>query len=183
MIAIMSETFSQQLVALASKRNEIESGTYLFHEGDRVKMVFVVESGLIELSRRQPDGESIVLQRATDMAVLAESSLYSQDYHCDAIASVQSTVFQISKSAFLAHLHEDRQFSQLWSASLAREVRSVRTRCEILSRKTVAQRLDGWMAWHDNKLPEKGQWKDVARQIAVTPEALYRELARRRNCS
>jgi hypothetical protein len=29
-------------------------------------------------------------------------------------------------------------------------------------------------------LPPKGEWKSVAEQIGVSPEALYRELSRRR---
>lgn len=36
------------------------------------------------------------------------------------------------------------------------------------------------MSLHDSGLPAKGEWKSVAQQIGVSPEALYREIARRR---
>jgi hypothetical protein len=49
-----------------------------------------------------------------------------------------------------------------------------------VSLKTVAERLDAWLALHDDGLPPKGQRLRVASEIGVTPEALYRELARRR---
>ncbi len=181
MIVIMLGNFIDQLAARAGRLRDIDKGSYLFHEGDRVKSVFVVERGLVELGRPQLDGASIILQRASDRAVLAEASLYSSTYHCDALAVLPSSVFEISKSCFLTQIREDWQFSQLWATHLAREVQAARSRCEILARKTVAERLDGWLAWHENKLPDKGQWRSLAEQLGVSPEALYRELAKRRN--
>ncbi len=180
MIVIMPDVFLDHFIACASKRQLFVKKAYLFHEGDRVEQIFVIERGLVELSRRQLDGAAIVLQRACRGAILAESSLYSMSYHCDAIAERPSSVFQLPKKKFQDLLDEDRQFSQVWAAHLAREVREARTRCEILSRKTVSERLDGWLAWRRGRLPEKGQWKSVAEQIGVSSEALYRELARRR---
>lgn len=43
--------------------------------------------------------------------------------------------------------------------------------------RTVWERLDGWLALH-GELPPRGGWIEIAREIGVTPEALYRELAR-----
>jgi CRP-like cAMP-binding protein len=64
---------------------------------------------------------------------------------------------------------------------LAGEVHRTRTRAEILSLKSVAARLDAWMAFNGGKLPPKGRWYQAASEIGVTPEAFYRELARRRH--
>jgi hypothetical protein len=50
-----------------------------------------------------------------------------------------------------------------------------------LSLKTVAERLEGWLIWRGGGLPPKGAWKDIAAEIGVSPEALYRELAKRRS--
>lgn len=180
MIGIMLENFIEQLIARADKRRTLDQGTYLFHQGDPVSSVFVVDDGLIELSRHQRDGTLIVLQRATCQMVVAEASVYSETYHCAAVVELPSRIFELPKAAFLKHLREDEEFSNLWAAHLAREVQSARYRSEILSRKTVAERLDGWLAWQGNKLPLKGQWKSIAVQIGVSPEALYREFAKRR---
>jgi CRP-like cAMP-binding protein len=180
MITIMSKSFAKQLIERAQKHRTLKKGTFLFHKGDPVNCVFVIDKGLVELTRPQIDGTSITMQRATAQTVLAEASVYSDIYHCDACAAMPSTVFQLSKTEFLSHLSKDPPFSILWSAHLAREVQSARYRSEILSSKTVAQRLDGWLSWYKNELPDKGQWKSVAEQIGVSPEALYRELAKRR---
>jgi len=48
------------------------------------------------------------------------------------------------------------------------------------SLKTVAMRLDGWLAMNEGGVPPKGRWREVAAEIGVSPEALYRELAKRR---
>jgi len=76
-------------------------------------------------------------------------------------------------------LVDDRDFSHAWSAHLATEVQRARLHAEIVSLTTVAARLNAWLAWN-GPLPEKGEWSAVAEQIGVSPEALYRELARRR---
>ena len=63
---------------------------------------------------------------------------------------------------------------------LAHEVQNARLRAETLALKSVAARLDAWIAWN-GALPEKGKWTALAGEIAVSPEALYREIARRRS--
>ncbi len=176
----MSSEFAKQFIARAKRQRTLEQGAYLFHRDDPVRSIFVVDEGAIELMRPQPDGTSIVVQRADRHSVLAEASLYSEAYHCDAVAQAPSAVYAMSKTAFLTHLHDDRQFSALWSSHLAKEVQAARYRSEILSRKTVAERLDAWLDWHGAGFPPKGEWKSVAARIGVSPEALYRELSKRR---
>ena len=85
MIRIMFENFAAHLVARADRQRTLDPGTYLFHQGDPVHFVFVVEDGLVELSRHQQDGALIILQRANSQKILAEASLYSDGYHCDAV--------------------------------------------------------------------------------------------------
>ncbi len=181
MIGIMAGNFINQLILRANKQRSVDEGGFLFHQGDTVASFFVVGEGLVELTRHQQDGGSIVLQRASRNTVLAEASTYSSHYHCDAIAKLHSTIYELSKPAFLSHLREDVDFATLWATHLAQEVQSARYRSEILSRNTVSARLNGWLSWHGEELPKKGQWKSIAVQIGVSPEALYRELARRRS--
>jgi CRP/FNR family transcriptional regulator, dissimilatory nitrate respiration regulator len=64
-------------------------------------------------------------------------------------------------------------------AHLGKEVRSARLRAEILTLKTVAERLDAWLADRET-LPDKGRWKVAAHEIGTSPEAFYREIA---NCN
>lgn len=177
MIKIMFDALTKNL---PGKRRALDVGATLFHQGDTVRAMFVVEDGLVELIRRQTNGSAIVLHRAGPGAVLAEASAYSATYHCDAVADQPLRVVEFAKAAFLDLLARQPALSAQWAARLAREVQSARYRSEVLTRKTVADRLDGWLAWPGNALPSKGEWKAVAAQIGVSPEALYRELAARR---
>lgn len=48
-----------------------------------------------------------------------------------------------------------------------------------MSLRTVSERLDFWFAWNEGRLPERVSWKDIAEEIGVSPEALYRERSKR----
>jgi CRP/FNR family transcriptional regulator, dissimilatory nitrate respiration regulator len=180
MIVIMRDEIINLLVNQASNRFTLEKGRNLFRQGDTVKSLFVIERGLIELTRHQQDGRPVVLQRANAQTVVAEASLYAGTYHCDALVCQETDIASVSKAAFEHLIQDDENFSNIWTKYLAREVQSARSLIEILSRKTVSERLDGWLAWRENEQVTKGQWKNVAAQIGVSPEALYRELAKRR---
>jgi CRP-like cAMP-binding protein len=181
MMQIMLEQIIERLMALAVDSRQLPEGAYLFHRGDTVRAIFVVEAGRLELVRRQRNGAAIVLQRGGAGTVLAEASIYSDRYHCDALAAVASSLLVVPKSAFLGALRADAVFADLWAAHLAHAVQSARTRAEILSLRTVAERLDGWLAWRTGVVPAKGAWKSIAAEIGVSPEALYREMAKRRS--
>jgi CRP-like cAMP-binding protein len=180
MIAIMSHEIIDLLARRANNRLKLVKGSYLFRQGDAVKSIFVIESGLVELTRHQHDGRLVVLQRATRQMIVAEASVYSDACHYDAIAGLASDVVAISKNNLKCLLLHDETFSRKWAEYLAKEVQAARRLIEILSKKSVAERLDGWLAWRENEPVSKGQWKNIAAQIGVSPEALYRELAKRR---
>ncbi|MEM9578404.1 MAG: hypothetical protein AAF999_15500 [Pseudomonadota bacterium] len=66
-----------------------------------------------------------------------------------------------------------------WQARLARTVQTTRLLAEIRGLKTVEQRLDAWLSQNE-ALPTKGHWQNLAQELSVSPEAFYREIARRR---
>lgn len=67
-----------------------------------------------------------------------------------------------------------------FAAHLAGEVQRTRGRAELLSLKKVGERVDAWLSLNGGVPPDRGRWIDWAGELAVTPEALYRELAKRR---
>ena len=73
----------------------------------------------------------------------------------------------------------DSDFAARWASHLAGEIKTARTRTEILALRTVGERLDAWLTLHCG-LPDRGNWKQLAEEIGASPEALYRELAKRK---
>jgi CRP-like cAMP-binding protein len=180
MIVIMLENVLARLSRLVNAKRELRAGEWLLHRGDEVRSMFLVSSGMIELVRHSYEGKTAILQRAAAGSPLAEASAFSARYHCDAIATDVSAVMEIPRNDFLALLENDRDFAKSWMAYLTNQVQAARLRSEILTLKTVRQRLFAWLTFNDDKLPDKGNWRSLAFEIGVTPEALYREIARRK---
>ncbi len=177
MIAIMRMTIS--MLFQEARETGLAAGETLFATGERVTSIYLVRSGSVHLLRHTTHGAQMVLQNAGPGAVVAEASAYSQRYHCDAVAAVDSVVAGLPKERFLSALAGEPALAESWAALLARSVQAARLRAEIRSLPKVAERLDAWLG-EGNSLPERGRWQDVAAELGVTREALYRELARRR---
>ncbi|MBL8587608.1 MAG: Crp/Fnr family transcriptional regulator [Methylobacteriaceae bacterium] len=175
----MPGAFIDRLLAMPCRRIVRRRGEALFRAGDPVRGLHVVLSGAVELVRHGPGGERIVLQRAGAGDALAEASIHALRYHCDAIAAEDCAADLAPRAAIEAAL-ETGDLARDMAAYLARRIQRLRGQVELLSRRGVGARLEGWLALNDGAAPPAGGWVAVAREIAVTPEALYRELARRR---
>ncbi len=180
MIAIMSKSIFERFLMLAEREERLAAGGVLFRADDRVLSLFLVTAGELRLVRALPHGFQLTLLCAGSVSILAEASLFADRYHCDALAAEESAVRAVPVAKARAALETDPTLAFAWMRHLAGEVHRTRTRAEILSLKSVASRVDGWMALNGGVLPPKGRWRQVASEIGVTPEALYRELARRR---
>jgi CRP-like cAMP-binding protein len=180
MITIMPTRFVDRLAALPSTSLRLPAGAQVFERGDPVRQVIAVGRGEVHLLRRQPDGASFVLQRAGPGAILAEASVMSESFHCAAEAITDCRLRLWPREAVRALIASDLATAEAYAGHLAAEVRAARLRAEIASLRRVADRLDAWLAWHGGALPGKGGWHHLARELNVTPEALYRELARRK---
>lgn len=179
MIVIMSNSLFDHLHARSTFTRSIPKDGFLFHRDDEVADLFVVMEGIMCLARFQIDGKMAVLQRAAAQTVLAEASVFSDQYHCDAVAIVPSKVSGIPVRSIRDLLANDAGFALAWAKHLSAELQDSRRRSEIAGLKTVSARLNAWIAWNGGD-PGRGDWSSVAREIAVSPEALYRELAKRR---
>lgn len=181
MIAIMSDEIVAHLRPRAIALKTLERKEHLFHRDDPVVTMFLLTEGCVKLMRYQEDGSPAVLQRSTPGTIVAEASLFSGRYHCDAIAVTATQALAVPVGEVRRLLNEDRAFALAWTMHLTRELQNTRKRAEIVSLRTVSARLDAWLTWNDGRLPTKGDWKALADEIAVSPEALYREFSRRRH--
>lgn len=181
MIAIM---FGEILVHLKTKvvaKRSFEKNEHLFHRGDRITALFLVSEGSVNLVRYQEDGSPAVLQRSGDLSILAEASVFSDRYHCDALVTKKANVSIVPIATVRELLEKEPAFARAWARHLSQELQSVRKRAEIASLRTVRARLEAWLTWNEGQLPPKGAWRGLAEELGVAPEALYRELSARRS--
>ena len=180
MIAVRFMSLFERLQPLNPTAREFSSRAYLFRRGDEVSVLHLLVAGEAHLVRHRADGRTLVLQRARPGMVLAEASIFSEHYHCDCVAVMPTRTLIVARSAVRTLLTVDSGFAEAWAFHLAHELQSTRLRAEILSLRTVAERLDAWIAWNGDGVPARGSWRTVASEIGTSPEALYRELAKRR---
>lgn len=179
MMAIMSDDFSAILERLPGVEKRHGAGEAVFLRGDAIAALHWVRHGMVHVARHLEDGATLIIQRAGPGDLVSEPSLHAQCYHCDAAAALPTVTKAIDAAAFRAELAANPVFSNAWTRHLAREVQNARARAEMLTIRTVEKKLDAWLALNGGVLPEKGEWKALAGEIATSPEALYREIARR----
>ncbi len=155
---------------------------WVFRKGDPVQAVFLVLNGEVRLSRFAKDGSEIALHRAGGGEFFAEAALNAPRYHCNAIASQPSTLLAFPAGKIRELLAKDPEFAQQWVALLARQLHAARARLERLALKSAAERVLHYLHT-DGKGPRcevalVGSVKDLARELGLTHESLYRTLAR-----
>ena len=155
-----------------------EKGERLFLQGKKPEHMFYVASGEVVLQRVGAQGNNLVLQRARQCFV-AEASLHSANYHCDAMVTVAGELIAIPIKPFRDALLTDAEFSMRWIGMLNKELKRLRAQCERLSLKGVRERLLHLIdsEGHSGRLRLGVSLKLVALELGVTHEALYRTVA------
>ena len=77
---------------------------------------------------------------------IAEASLFSPAYHCDAIATTAAVVRLYPKAAVLAEFQRNPKAAQAFTAMLARQVMSLRTRLEQRNIHSARERVRHYLA-------------------------------------
>lgn len=153
-------------------------GERLFPQGKKPEQMFYVAAGEVVLQRVGSQGDNLVLQRARQ-AFVAEASLQSPSYHCEALVTVSGELVVMPIEQVRQALQTDPAFAMRWMAMLNRELKRLRAQCERLSIKGVRGRLlhliesEGRLG----SLPLGPGLKSIALELGVSHEALYRTVA------
>lgn len=165
----------------AAVERKLKAGEALFRLGDKTTGLWEVIAGRVRLARVDRSGREIVLHVAGAGETLAEASLFSPHYHCDAIASTGATVRLYPKREVLAVFERNPDAARTFTAALARQVMDLRTRIEQRNIRSARERVRHFLVLNavagGNTVELRGTLKDVAAEIGLTHEALYRALA------
>lgn len=168
------------ILKLSTHRN-LKSGDVLFRQGDPVSAMFEVEEGRIRLVRYTIDDHVAVLHTAASGETFAEAALFSDAYHCDAVASVATRVRAYPKRELLETLLGDPKLAKQYMSVLAHEMQTLRTRLEQRNIRTARDRVIQHLALSadagSGAIALTGTLMDLAGEIGLTHEALYRTLA------
>jgi CRP/FNR family transcriptional regulator, dissimilatory nitrate respiration regulator len=167
------------------ERQSLRAKETLFFAGQRVHRMFFVEKGTVALVRSPSvKGAETVIHTARAGEWIAESSLFSDAYHCDAVARVDSEVVSARKDPILKRLRADPTRCLELADMLAAELRAARAMHEVLRTRGTEERLVRWFFIHASGSPPsvelKGTWSELADTLALSREALYRAVAKLR---
>jgi len=167
-------------VHAAGTVRKLKAGQTLFRMGARTAGLYEVVKGRVRLVRIDASGKEAVLYSAVAGSVIAEASLFSAVYHCDAVASADSMVRLYPKAALLAEFQRDPKAAQVFMAMLAREIMRLRTRLELGNIHSARARVRHYLALNaapDGRIALSGTIKELAGDLGLSHEALYRTLA------
>jgi CRP-like cAMP-binding protein len=173
----LEQLLPRQLLAQCEPLSYAEE-TPLFLTGVRPQWMYFVCEGEVVLERHSQNGEVANLQRC-QMGFVGEASLTSAAYHCDARTTAPSAIVRIPIRALRQALKQDYEFAERWIQMLSSEVRRLRLQNERLSLPKVQSRILHLIETEgrDGRYTLGCSLKQLAGQLAVTHEALYRALA------
>jgi CRP-like cAMP-binding protein len=179
-MAVLDSIFSD--LRVRSRERELKPGQNLFRTGQRTIGPYQVLRGRVRLARVDRSGRETVLYTAGSGDLIADASLFSSAYHCDAIASTPVKVRLYPKEAVLAEFKHNPEVAKAFMARLARQLMDLRTGMELRNIRSARDRVRQYLAL--NAGPDgltvtlKGNLKELAAELGLTHEALYRNLAR-----
>lgn len=158
----------------ASRRN-LAAGEALFHEGGLVQALCLIESGTLRLSR---GGAPVHIAGAGTL--VGEAGLFAETHECGAVAAEPTQVALYPKTAVLLHLKVHPELALAFAACLTRTLDATRARLELVRIRSARERVLAWLRSHsiDGAVTLDRPLTQVARDIGLTHEALYRTLAK-----
>jgi CRP-like cAMP-binding protein len=162
------------------ERRSLARNELLFRQGDKVQAIYFIEKGRLRLDRRTFDGRSLVFGTGSAGAYFVEAALFSEIFHCDAVATEPSRVRIYPKAAVLNALNADPSSAVQFVKLLAHQFIQMAQRFELMKIRSAKERVMLYLDLHagsDGTVTMKGALQDVAGELGLTREAFYRTLA------
>jgi CRP/FNR family transcriptional regulator, dissimilatory nitrate respiration regulator len=168
-------------VRAAAIERSLKAGQTLFRIGARTAGLYEVVKGTVRLVRVDRSGREAVLHVASAGDTMAEASLFSANYHCDAVAATDAVVRLYPKDVVLAELEHNPRCARAFAGMLAQQVMTLRTRLEQRNIHSARDRVRHYLAINADAdgrtVALTGTLKELAGELGLSHESLYRTLA------
>jgi len=123
----------------------------------------------------------VVVYTAKPGELLAEAALFASRYHCSAVATQPSTVRGYPKATVLAALRRDPAKMESFLSGFARQIQALRFQLELRNTRSAQARLLMYLEFRadptSKRVKLEGPLQDIASELGLTREALYRAVA------
>jgi len=168
--------------SVKTEKKVLASGGFVFHKGNTVNNIFTVEEGQVRLTRYTVEGRAVVLHTASSQESFAEAALFSEVYHCNAIATISSKINCYPKKQILGIFREYPEKAEEFMAILANQVKTLRTSLELRNILSAKKRILEYFLLtvsSDNyEVILCQSFKELAAELGLAHETFYRELAK-----
>ena len=161
----------------ASTIRVLASGELLFRQVDRASAIYKVESGRLRLIRRTVDDHLVILHTARRGEFFAEASLFSDAYHCDAVAAAPSSIRIYPKQIAML---TNSALAEAFMARLSRQLQELRTQMELRNIRSARDRVLQYLrlraGTHARSIAVEGQLQDIASENRHDPRVAVSDL-------
>ncbi|SMQ65492.1 CRP/FNR family transcriptional regulator, anaerobic regulatory protein [Bacillus sp. OV166] len=180
----MKEADRQPLQKVTRSRSFVK-GEFIFREGEHSETLFVVNEGLIKLTKMSPEGKEQIVRLLFPGDFFGLFSLLKNEKHyMNAEAVGSSTVIcYIEKKDFLKTMENNAELSYQFLLAVNDRLFEADESVGFLSLLEVEQRLArALILFHDKMIAKNGTFslpitkKDLASYIGTTPESVSRKL-------
>lgn len=165
----------------AATFQNLVAGQTLFHEREPAQAIFAVTVGRLRLVRYTSEGQLVIFQVVRAGESFSESALFLDSYNCNAIAEVPSRTIAYPKQVLLSILQERPDFAISFMERFERKSRWLKSLIELRSIRSARERVLQYLltlAGHSvTTLTFDRPLKNVASELGLSPEVLYRTLA------
>jgi CRP-like cAMP-binding protein len=177
------KTFDEVLSSQALRR--LVPGEHLFHQGDRDRNLFKIESGLVRLYRILSDGrrQIISLRFAGDILGL-EAGV---ERHCSAEAVTSLAVRSLDETSAFRPLRDEPALAPQLVSLLLREIENARGQIAVLNRRSAIEKLAAFILELYRRQDECATVEiplsrtDIADFLGLTIETVSRNLTKLRS--
>ncbi len=176
----MNYFFKTIFTDLNSARLTLKKGDILFHQSDDVVNMYFIETGRLKLQRETMEGFPVIQDVAYRGEIIAEASLFSDNYHCSAIADMETDIRYLRRIDLLTYLEQTPLATKQLLVIYAEQIVGLRAINEIKNIRSAKERI---LAFLKHEMNEKGEvefcisLKDVAYRIGLSHETFYRVLS------
>jgi CRP/FNR family transcriptional regulator, dissimilatory nitrate respiration regulator len=161
--------------------HDLAPGEILFRRGDPATAIFVIERGQLRLLRQTEGGRTVILHTARKGELFAEAALSATAYQCEAVAVTAARVRAYPTKELRIALRADPKLAERLIAALAHQVQMLRAHLEERNIRSARERILHHLALEagpgGKTVRLSGSLMDLAAEIGLTHEALYRTLA------
>ena len=169
--------FTPELI-LAARYQSLEKGEYLFRTGQKVNGIYYVISGQIKALRPMANESEAVMMRAGAGEFFAESAIVTDLYSCDGVCVKAARLAFFPTGDIDIALH-DPAFARAFFLANAANARRQCSRYERVRLRSAKERILHLLACEtgpDNILDWPAPLSELASELALEPETLYRIL-------